>query len=220
MPPRFESCGAGHRRSWREKSFVRLRCGEVVNHARPYEGGRLEVKLDQILKMLGNCTSPDMVRENRELLMPDHPPTALAHWELAARIVAAFVRRNQIGTDQIPTLISSVYQVLTGLAKPEPKVTAPRTPAVPIKQSVRRDYVVCLECGWRGHMLRRHITTAHGLTAEEYRKRWNLSWEHPLVAPAYSERRSGLAKELGLGRGGRKSTASDTASEPETSTAS
>jgi predicted transcriptional regulator len=151
--------------------------------------------------------------------MSDDQPPVSANRELATRIVAAYVRRNQIGSDQIPTLISTVYQALTGLGKPTPE-TATRTPAVPIRQSVRRDYVVCLECGWRGLMLRRHITTAHGLTAEEYRSRWNLPWEHPMVAPAYSEHRSGLAKQLGLGRGRRKSTASDTTSEPETGAAS
>ena len=77
--------------------------GAVVNHARPYERGRLEVKLVPILKMLGNCTSPAMLRENRELLMPDHPPVVSANRELATKIVAAYVRRNQIGADQIPT---------------------------------------------------------------------------------------------------------------------
>jgi predicted transcriptional regulator len=152
--------------------------------------------------------------------MSDDQPAVSANRELATRIVAAFVRRHQIGSDQIPTLISTVHQALAGLGKPVPEAAVPRTPAVPIRQSVRRDYVVCLECGWRGQMLRRHITAAHGLTAEEYRRRWNLSSEHPLVAPAYSERRSGLAKQLGLGRGGRKSAASDTTSEPETGAAS
>jgi predicted transcriptional regulator len=152
--------------------------------------------------------------------MSDDQPAVSTKRELVTRIVAAYVRRNKIEADQIPTLISTVHQALTGLGKLELEAAGPRTPAVPIRQSVRRDYVVCLECGWRGHMLRRHITTAHGLTAEEYRSRWNLPWEHPLVAPAYSERRSGLAKRLGLGRGGRKSTANDATSEPETAKAS
>ena len=146
--------------------------------------------------------------------MSDDQPHVSANRELATRIVAAYVRRHQIGGDQIGTLISTVHQALAGLGKAEPEAAGPRTPAVPIRQSVRRDYVVCLECGWRSLMLRRHLATAHGLTAEEYRTRWNLPWEHPLVAPAYSERRSGLAKQLGLGRGGRKSTASDATSEP------
>ena len=148
--------------------------------------------------------------------MSDQPSAVLAHRELAARIVAAFVRRNQIETDQIGALISTVHQTLVGLCKPEQQAVGPRTPAVPIKQSVRRDYVVCLECGWRGQTLRRHITVAHGLAAEEYRTRWKLPWEHLLVAPAYSERRSGLAKQLGLGHGALNSLASDATSEAET----
>jgi predicted transcriptional regulator len=152
--------------------------------------------------------------------MSDDQPAVSANRELATKIVAAYVRRNQIVADQIPALISTIHQALSGLGRPEDQTAGPRTPAVPIRQSVRRDYVVCLECGWRGQTLRRHITAAHGLTAEEYRMRWNLPWEHPMVAPAYSERRSGLAKQLGFGRGGRKSTASDGTSEPETATAS
>jgi predicted transcriptional regulator len=152
--------------------------------------------------------------------MSDHPPAASANRELATRIVAAYVRRNQIGADQIPTLISTVHQALTGLGQPKHEAAGPQTPAVPIRQSVRHDYVVCLECGWRGQTLRRHITAAHGFTAEEYRRRWNLPSDHSLVAPAYSERRSDLAKQLGLGRGGRKSTASDATPEAEAPTAS
>src|SRR5262249_32041822 len=80
-------------------------------------------------------------------------------------------------------------------------------PAVPIRRSVQRDAVVCLECGWKGKMLRRHLSTRHSLTADEYLRRWNLPSDHPLTAPIYSEQRSSLAKELGLGRGGRVSTA-------------
>jgi predicted transcriptional regulator len=133
---------------------------------------------------------------NRENSMSDDQPAASANRELATTIVAAYLRRNQIGANQIATLISTVHQALTGLSKPEDEAAGPRIPAVPIKQSVRRDYVACLECGWRGQTLRRHVASAHGLTVEEYRTRWNLPWEHPMVAPAYSERRSGLAKQL------------------------
>jgi predicted transcriptional regulator len=145
--------------------------------------------------------------------MPDDQPTARAKRELAARIVAAYVRRNQVGFDQIPALISTVHQALAGLGKPQAEDTGPRTPAVSIRQSVRPDYLICLECERRSKMLRRHLADAHGLSTDEYRKRWNLRSDYPMVAPAYSERRSGLAKLLGLGRGRRKSTASDTASE-------
>jgi predicted transcriptional regulator len=73
-----------------------------------------------------------------------------------------------------------------------------------VRRSVQRDAVVCLECGWKGKMLRRHLSTRHGLTGEQYLKRWNLPNDHPLTAPTYSEQRSSLAKELGLGRGGRQ----------------
>ena len=152
--------------------------------------------------------------------MSDDQPAVSVNRERAAKIVAAYIRRNQVGADQIGALISNVHQALAGLGKPEHEAAGPRTPAVPIRQSVRRDYVVCLECGWRGQTLRRHITAAHGLTVEEYRMRWKLPSEHPMVAPAYSERRSGLAKQLGLGRGGRNSPASDATSEAETPTAS
>jgi predicted transcriptional regulator len=133
--------------------------------------------------------------------MPDEPPSASVNRELAAKIAAAYVRRNQIGTDQLASLISTVHQAFSGLGKPVAEASVKRTPAVPIRRSVHRDYVVCLECGWRGQMLRRHVAIGHGLTVDEYRARWNLSREHPMTAPGYSERRSGLAKQIGLGRG-------------------
>jgi predicted transcriptional regulator len=87
---------------------------------------------------------------------------------------------------------------------------------VPIRQSVRRDYVVCLDCGYRGKMLRRHLVTAHGLSAAHYRARWNLPRDHAMTAPGYSERRSSLAKQLGLGR---PRKADETPTVPETQTA-
>jgi predicted transcriptional regulator len=137
--------------------------------------------------------------------MPDEPPSASVNRELTATIAAAYVRRNQIGSDQLGTLISTVYQALVGLGKAATEVEVERTPAVPIRRSVHRDYVVCLECGWRAQMLRRHLDTGHGLSVDQYRARWNLPREHPIVAPGYSERRSGLAKQIGLGRGRRAS---------------
>jgi predicted transcriptional regulator len=132
--------------------------------------------------------------------MPDEPPSATRDRELTTNIVAAYVRRTQIASDQLGTLISTVHQALAGLGKPVADLNEERTPAVPIRRSVHRDYVICLECGWRGQMLRRHLTTGHGLTVDQYRARWNLAREHPMTAPGYSERRSGLAKQLGLGR--------------------
>ena len=146
--------------------------------------------------------------------MPDEPLTPKLDTEFTTNIVVAYVRRNQIGADQLPVLISTVHQALSGLGKPVTELNGERTPAVPIRRSVHRDYVVCLECGWRGQMLRRHLSTAHGLTVENYRARWNLPREHALTAPAYSERRSGLAKQLGLGRGRRTSDADTPVPEP------
>jgi len=86
------------------------------------------------------------------------------------------------------------------------------TPAVSVRRSVQRDAVICLDCGWKGKMLRRHLNTRHGLSAELYLRRWNLASDHPLTAPSYSEQRSNLAKELGLGRGGRRSRGSGSGS--------
>jgi predicted transcriptional regulator len=151
--------------------------------------------------------------------MPDEPPSASHDRELTSTIVAAYVRRNQIGSDQLATLISTVHQALAGLGKPAAEVEIERTPAVPIRRSVHRDHVVCLECGWRGQMLRRHLATAHELTVEQYRARWKLTRDHPLTAPSYSERRSGFAKALGLGRSRRTPREEPEPVEPETPTA-
>ena len=146
--------------------------------------------------------------------MPDELPSPTLERQLTTNIVAAYVRRSQIASDQLGTLISTVHQALAGLGKRAAETEMERTPAVPIRRSVHRDYVVCLECGWRGQILKRHITTGHGLTVAQYRARWNLSREHPMTAPAYSERRSGLAKQIGLGRGRRTSDADTPAPEP------
>jgi MucR family transcriptional regulator, transcriptional regulator of exopolysaccharide biosynthesis len=124
--------------------------------------------------------------------------TSLALETHVAEIVSAYLAKNQIAPSDLPGLITSVYEALRSLGKaPEPE---PLKPAVPIRQSVTRDYVVCLECGWRGFTLGRHLSTRHGLTRNEYRARWKLPRNHALTAPAYSERRSEMAKNLGLGR--------------------
>jgi predicted transcriptional regulator len=135
--------------------------------------------------------------------MLDTAPAA-TNRELAAKIVAAYVRRNHMATDQLAALISAVHQALAGLGKPTEAPQAERTPAVPIRQSVHRDYVVCLECGQRAKVLRRHLMTAHGLRVEEYRARWHLPSHHPMTARAYSERRSAMARQIGLGRSRRR----------------
>jgi predicted transcriptional regulator len=115
------------------------------------------------------------------------------------KIIASYVGNHTLSPDQLPALIVSVQQALRDLGKPAP-VPVPRTPAVPIRRSVQHDHVVCLECGFRGKTLRRHLGTRHGLHTAEYLRRWDLASDHPLTAPAYSEQRSSMAKQLGLGR--------------------
>jgi len=118
---------------------------------------------------------------------------------LTTRIVQSYVRHHTVGTGQVSELITSVHGALAQLGQPiQPGEV--RTPAVPVRRSVHRDYVVCLDCGYRAKTLRRHIGTKHGLSPDEYLKRWGLRRDHPLIAPGYSERRSTMAKERGLGR--------------------
>jgi predicted transcriptional regulator len=121
---------------------------------------------------------------------------------LVAKIIASYVSHHNLAPEQIPELIVSVHRTIAGLGRPADVQTAP-IPAVPVRRSVQRDVVICLDCGWKGKMLRRHLTTRHGLSGEDYLKRWGLPGDHPLTAPNYSVQRSNLAKELGLGRGGR-----------------
>ena len=118
---------------------------------------------------------------------------------LTARIVESYVRHHTVGTGQVSELITSVHGALAQLARPsQPEEVL--TPAVSIRQSVRHEYVVCLDCGYRAKTLRRHISTRHSLSRDEYLTRWGLRKDHPLTAPAYTQQRSTMAKALGLGR--------------------
>jgi len=118
---------------------------------------------------------------------------------LTAKIVGSYVRQHKVGPDQLSEIITSVHQALGQLGQPvQPEEV--RTPAVSVRRSVSQEHVICLDCGYRGKTLRRHINSQHGLSRDEYLKRWGLRSDHPLTAPAYSERRSSLAKALGLGR--------------------
>jgi predicted transcriptional regulator len=107
---------------------------------------------------------------------------------------------NRLATNELPSVITSVHKAVSGLGKRASSAEI-LTPAVPVRHSVRTDYVVCLECGFRSRALRRHLRTQHGLERAEYYARWQLPPDHPIIAPGYSARRSALAKELGLGRG-------------------
>ena len=117
---------------------------------------------------------------------------------LSAKIVGSYVRHHTVGARELPDLITSVHRALGEVGRPSPSEEL-LTPAVSVRQSVRHDYVVCLDCGYRAKMLLRHITRQHGLSRDEYLKRWGLRRNHPLTAPGYSEQRSSMAKALGLG---------------------
>ncbi|MDE1467917.1 MucR family transcriptional regulator [Aurantiacibacter sp. D1-12] len=119
--------------------------------------------------------------------------------ELTADIVTAHVANNNVEVDDVPTLIENVYGALSGLGQKTTEQERPE-PAVSIRASVKQDHVVCLEDGKKMKMLKRHLMTDHGMTPEEYRERWNLPADYPLVAPAYAEKRRQLAKKIGLGR--------------------
>ena len=122
--------------------------------------------------------------------------------ELTTKIVAAYVSRNIVPVSDLPNLISTTHQSLTSLGKPqeqaEPAVDL--KPAVPIKKSVHPDYIVCLEDGKQLKMLKRHLKTAYGLTPDDYRAKWGLPADYPMVAPNYAKARSALAMEIGLGK--------------------
>ena len=118
---------------------------------------------------------------------------------LTGDIVSAHVRKNAVDPEQLPTLIRSVYDALTKATQPEPEPQA-KEPAVPVRKSVFNDHVVCLECGGSYRILKRHLEREHGLTTDEYRARFNLSHDYPLIAPEYAEARRAIAKEIGLGR--------------------
>jgi len=118
---------------------------------------------------------------------------------LAAQIVSAHVKNNAVPANELPALIQSVYATLTQAGTPTPEPEK-QEPAVPIKKSVFADHIVCLEDGKSLKMLKRHLQTAFGLTPEQYRAKWGLPANYPMVAPNYAEKRSTLAKAIGLGR--------------------
>jgi predicted transcriptional regulator len=126
---------------------------------------------------------------------------------LTADIVSAYVSKNSVAVADLPSLLSSIHQSLALAAKGQ-EPPAPLNPAVSVKKSVQSDHIVCLEDGKRFKSLKRHLGTHHGMTPDEYRQKWNLPSDYPMVAPAYSEARSSLAKEMGLGRKPKEAAAS------------
>lgn len=120
---------------------------------------------------------------------------------MTAEIVSAYVGKNPLPTQQIPEIINTVYASLTGLQGGAGEAQAePPRPAVPIKKSVTPEYIVCLEDGKKLKMLKRHLRSTYGMTPEEYRVKWGLPQDYPMVAPNYAAQRSEFAKKIGLGR--------------------
>jgi predicted transcriptional regulator len=119
---------------------------------------------------------------------------------LTSDIVAAHVSNNSVAVSDLPVLISNVYSALAGLNPSQPAPEPLPEPAVSIRSSIKNDHIVCLEDGKKLKMLKRHLMTRYGMTPDQYRQRWNLPADYPMVAPAYAEKRRELAKKIGLGR--------------------
>ena len=125
---------------------------------------------------------------------------------LGAGIVAAYVSRNAVSPDAVPDIIRTVHQALEGLSRSvaPPAVEERPKPAVPVSRSVQHDYIVCLEDGKKLKMLKRYLRSRYNMSPDDYRRRWGLPADYPMVAPAYAARRSDFAKQIGLGRGVRR----------------
>ena len=125
--------------------------------------------------------------------------------EMTADIVSAYVGNNNVQAAEVPGLISSIHaaltQVSTGAVEPEPEL---KDPAVPVRKSITPDFLICLEDGLKFKSLKRHLRSKYGMSPEEYRAKWGLPADYPMVAPGYSEKRSKLAKKMGLGRNTRE----------------
>ena len=126
---------------------------------------------------------------------------------LTSEIVSSHVSNNPVPAADLPAVIHSVFEKLTELANEMPEEKVELVPAVPIKKSITDDFIVCLEDGKKLKMLKRHLKTAYDMTPEDYRAKWGLSADYPMVAPSYARKRQELAKEIGLGRKPRKPAA-------------
>ena len=135
----------------------------------------------------------------------DTPDSAILR--MTADIVSAYVSKNVLPATQIPEVINTVFTSLTGLnGQPREVQAEPQKPAVPIRKSVTPEYIVCLEDGKKLKMLKRHLRSTYGMTPDEYRAKWNLPPDYPMVAPNYAAQRSEFAKKIGLGRSSGRQT--------------
>ena len=142
------------------------------------------------IEVLGQSMEETREMDNKELIV-----------ELTAEVVAAYVSNNVVPVGELSALIADVHHALGNMTvRQEAVVVEKPKPAVPIKRSVQDDQITCLECGLKFKSLKRHLMTHHTLSPEEYREKWDLTADYPMVAPAYAEARSRLAKEMGLGQ--------------------
>ncbi|MGE3302244.1 MAG: MucR family transcriptional regulator [Hyphomonadaceae bacterium] len=140
----------------------------------------------------------------REDTSSDHTATDGA-LRMTADVVASFAANNKIPMEQLPDLIRAVHRTMTSLARGEEDGAGDRPkPAAPVNKSVHHDYIICLEDGKKLKMLKRYLRSTYDMSPEEYRKRWGLPADYPMVAPSYAERRSEFAKRIGLGKGVRR----------------
>jgi predicted transcriptional regulator len=120
--------------------------------------------------------------------------------EMAAEIVSAYVSANQVASQDLPALIRTVYSALQDVSGRRPLAAeSPQEPAVPVKKSVTPDFIICLEDGKKFKSLKRHLRTRYSMTPDDYRTKWGLPHDYPMVAPNYAKERSNLAKRMGLG---------------------
>lgn len=150
---------------------------------------------------------PRAYREGRRIMDSENDgPSAEDLMRLGAEIVSAYVSRNAAPADALPDIIRSVHGALASLTSPQTPEAPPERPkpAVPIARSVQHDYIVCLEDGKRLKMLKRYLRSRYDMDPDEYRRRWGLPPDYPMVAPAYAARRSDFAKKIGLGKGVRR----------------
>src|SRR5579872_2963825 len=127
--------------------------------------------------------------------------------EMTADIVSAYVGNNSVSATDLPSLIQSVHRALAGVSTGVETVeAAPKEPAVPLKRSITPDFLICLEDGRKFKSLKRHLRTKYNMSPEDYRAKWGLAKDYPMVAPNYAKARSELAKQMGLGQGGRQAS--------------
>lgn len=155
------------------------------------------------MRFIVRCAKYSIIKTKERKLMSDNQSKKVTDVDvlrgLTTDIVSSYLANNSVPAEQIPALIHQLFDALVKVGTGEQKPEALK-PAVPIKKSVFPDYIICLEDGKKLKMLKRYLMSSYSMTPEEYRSRWGLPPDYPMVAPAYAEKRSALAREIGLGR--------------------